>query len=130
MQASFGEFFEDLESALREAVRQLGGNKKVGPMLRPELPIDQASNWLRDCLNATRREKLSPEQVLLLLKLSAQAGFHGAMGFLAFAAGYEVKPIEAEEQEAQLQRDFVNAVDRLESIQRQIKQAQQMRRVA
>lgn len=128
MQLSFGEFFEDLDDALREAVRQLGGHKKVGPVLRPELPMEQASNWLRDCLNTERREKLSPNQVLLIMRLAGQAGFHGLMGFMAFSAGYEApRPVSPEDQEAALQRQFVEAVGALQDIQKQL---QRVRKVA
>lgn len=130
MQASFGEFFEDLEAALGEAVRQLGGNKVVGAKLRPELPADQAGNWLRDCLNPDRREKLSPPQLILLLRLAGQAGFHGAMAFLCSAVGYEApRPISPEDAEAELQRKFISAVEGLQDIQKQLQRAQQMRRV-
>lgn len=131
MQAFFAEFFEDLESALREAVRQLGGNKEVGRLLRPELPVEQAGNWLRDCLNPERREKLSPEQVLLLLRLARDAGFHGAMGFLAFTAGYESpRPVDPNDQEAQLQSSFIDAVGKLEAIQKQLQRVQGLKRVS
>lgn len=131
MQQPFGEFFEDFNDALREAVRQLGGHKQVGLKLRPELPADQAGNWVRDCLNATRREKLSPEQALLVLQMARAVGFHGAMHFLAFTAGYEPpRPAEPDDQEAELQRRFVDAVDGLQEIQKQLQRVQQMRRVA
>ena len=130
MQASIVEFFEDLDDALREAVRQLGGHKKVGPQLRPELPLDQASNWLRDCLNTDRREKLSPQQLLLVMRLAAKQGYHGLMGFVAFDAGYEQpRPVTADDQAAELQRDFVAAVERLDQIQRQMTR-NQVRRAA
>lgn len=131
MQSSFSEFFDDVDDALREAVRQLGGHKKVGPLLRPELPVDQASNWLRDCLNTDRREKLSPHQVLLIMRLAAQAGYHGLMAYVAFAAGYETpRPVDPADQEAELQRKFIDAVEGLQDIQKQLQRVQQMRRVA
>lgn len=131
MQAAFGEFFEDINEALREAVRQLGGHKKVGPQMRPELPMEQAANWLRDCLNPDRREKLSPEQVLMLLRLARTAGFDGAMSYIAFDAGYEPpRPVAPKDQEAELQHAFIDAVERLESIQKQLQRVQQVRKVA
>lgn len=130
MQTPFPEFFEDLNDALREAVRQLGGNKKVGPLLWPELPPGQADGRLRDCLNAERREKLSPEQVLLILLKAREAGFHGAMAYVAGQAGYEApRPVTVDEQEAELQQAFVSAVEKLSAIQAQMGRVQQMRRV-
>lgn len=112
MQESFVEFFEGVSDALREAVRQLGGNKKVGAMLRPELPIDQAESWLRHCLNDDRREKLSPEQVLLILVEARKAGWHGAMAFIASHCGYErPRPVSLEEQENDLQAQILAGLE-------------------
>jgi hypothetical protein len=131
MQTTFTEFFEDINDALREAVRQLGGHKKVGPAMRPELPLESAANWLRDCLNHERREKLSPEQVVLILRMARDTGFHGAMSFVAFSAGYEPPaPISVDEQDAQLQHQFIEAVGKLENIQKQLQRGQQLRRAA
>ncbi len=120
----------DVNDALKEAVRALGGNKKVGSLLRPELPMEQATNWLRDCLNPERREKLSPEQAILILRLARQAGYHAAMTFIAGDIGYEARPVDLADRVAELQRSFVEAVDRLEQIQSQLQRVQAMRRVA
>ena len=131
MQTPFAEFFDDVNDAIREAVRQLGGFKKVGPLLWPELAMEQAGNRLRDCMNADRREKLSLDQFMLILRLARQAGFHGVMGYVAYSTGYEApRPVEPESQEAELQRAFVDAVQCLDGIQKQLQRVQQMRRVA
>lgn len=129
MQVAIGEFFEDVNEALRDAIKALGGNKKVGPVLWPELAMEAAANRLRDCLNPERREKLSPEQFMLILRLARQSGHHSVMQYLAFDAGYEApRPVLVEDQEAQLQRSFVDAVDKLTKIQEQLNRVQ-MRRV-
>lgn len=130
MQTTFGEFYEDLNDALRDVVRQLGGNKRVGALLRPELPLAQAENWMRDCLNPDRREKLSPEQVVLLLVEASKAGAHGCMSFLAMQCGYETpRPVRPEDQEAALQTKFIDAVEQLQGIQQQLARVQSLRRV-
>lgn len=131
MQTPFAEFFEDINDALREAVRQVDGHKKVGAVLRPELPPDGAGNWLRDCLNEARREKLSPEQVVLILRMARDIGFHGAMGFMSFSTGYEPpQPVSVADQEAELQQHFIDAVEKLEGIQKQLQRVQTLRRAA
>lgn len=127
MQLELGVCFESLNDALSSAVNALGGNKKVGTKLRPELLADAAGNWLRDCMNTDRREKLSPEQVLLILRMARQAGFHAAMDWIAFDAGYEAKPVDIESQEAALQSKFIESVNRLASIQEQINVLQKMK---
>lgn len=131
MQLEIGECFESINDALLACVTALGGFKKVGPQLRPELPIDQAAGWLRDCLNASRREKLAPEQVVLILRLARVAGYHATMQFLAFDTGYKAPlPVDPESQEAELQEQFIQAVGVLDRIQGQLQRMQRVRGVA
>lgn len=129
MQLEIGECFEDINDALQAAVKALGGYKKVGPMLWPELG-ETAGNRLRDCLNAGRREKLSPEQVLLLLRKAREAGYHAAMHFVAFDTGYRAQPVDPQSQEAELQERFITAVEHLQGIQAQMQRIQRARAVA
>lgn len=130
MQLEMGEFFESINEALQSAVTSLGGFKKVGPLLRPELSIDQAAGWLRDCLNPSRREKLSPEQVLLIVREANRAGMHAAMNFIAFDCGYKATPVAPQTQEAELQQKFVDAVEGLTAIQSQLQRVQRLRSAA
>jgi hypothetical protein len=49
------------------------------------------------------------------------------MQYLAREAGYaDPQPIDPEDQEAELQRTFIDAVSRLEGIQKQLQRVQQM----
>lgn len=131
MQGSFGEFFDDINDALREAVRALGGVKQVGALLWPEVAPDTAGNRLRDCLNPERREKLSPEQLVFLLRKSREAGYHAAMEFVTYECGYaKPAPVDPSDKLAELQRQFIDAVEGLTQIQAQIQRAQGVRRVA
>ncbi len=127
MQLEIGECFESINDALSSAVTALGGFKKVGPMLRPELQIEQAGGWLRGCLNIGRREKLSPEQVMLILRTARQAGYHAAMNFVAFDAGYKASPVDPQTQEAELQEKFIDAVEGLSAIQAQLQRIQRLK---
>lgn len=103
-------FFDSTSDALRAIVQVLGGYKKVAAQMRPELPADIAAKWLTDCLNPERREKLDPDQFLMLLRLARQAGYHQSMAYVASEVGYEEpRPIEPQDQYAALQREFVNA---------------------
>jgi hypothetical protein len=130
MQTQFAEFFEDINDALREAVRQLGGNKKLGATLRPELPVTQAENWLRDCLNPERREKLSPEQLMLILSMASAEGYHGTMAFIAQMSRYEPpRPVTLEQQEADLQARFIESVDAQQRLLTQMQRLQGLRPV-
>lgn len=130
MQLEIGEFFESINDALNAAITALGGFKKVGPKLRPELSEDTAAQWLRDCLNAGRREKLSPEQFLLILRMAHDAGFHASMNFVAFTTGYRANAVDPETQESQLQEKFIEAVQGLTLIQQQLARMQKLRGVS
>lgn len=102
---------ETLNDALIHVVTGLGGYKKVGVAMRPELSVEQGASWLRDCLNPARREHLAPDQVVLLLKLGRQAGIHAGMGFVAGECGYSVPtPVEPEDERAKLMRLFNESV--------------------
>jgi hypothetical protein len=130
MQQPFEEFFEDINDALREAIRQLGGNKVVGSRLRPELPVNQAEGWLRDCLNDARREKLSPEQVLLIMLWASEAGYHGVMNYVASYARYEMpRPVSAEQQEVDLQTRILEGIERQNKMLEQLQRVQRSRSV-
>lgn len=130
MQLEIGECFENVNDALQAAVKALGGYKKVGPRLRPELGDEAAGNWLRDCLNPARREKLSPEQVVWLLRTAREAGYHAAMHYVAFDTGYKAQPVDPQTQETELQERFIAAVEHLEGIKAQMVRIQRARALA
>lgn len=120
-QQPFPEFYESANDALIDLVKALGGFKPVGARLWPEEPPDRAGNKLRDCLSSDRREKLSLEQALLLLKWARDAGHHGAMAYLCYWVGYDTpRPSNPEDEAAALQREFVSAVEKLGQIQAQL----------
>lgn len=109
-------FHESITDALRDVVMALGGTKKVAVEMRPELPADHAARWLADCLNADRREKLNPDQIFWIMKRGRQVGCHILMNYLAHEAGYNVQPIEPQDEIAELQRNFIEAVAASKSI--------------
>lgn len=124
-------FFDRLEDALAAVIDRCGGRKKFAGEMFPHKPLRDAHNLLDAMLNPERREKFSPAQVVYVSKRGREAGCHAVMQYLAREAGYtDPQPIDPEDQEAELQRTFVDAVSRLEGIQKQLQRVQQMRRVA
>ena len=93
----FAESTRDVQDAVRTAVQFLGGTKKVGHALRPDLGPDAAGRWLNDCLNVDRKERLTPEQLVVVLRMAREAGYHGAFDYLAREAGYKAEPVTPEE---------------------------------
>jgi len=109
--------FDDVLEALGEVVRALGGPKVVGSAMRPELPMDQAAQWVRDCLNANRRERFDPQQVLMLLRKGREANCHAAMHFIADESGYiRPTPLDPKDELAELQRRFIDAAGSVQAI--------------
>lgn len=107
-------FHESITDALRDIVKHLGGVKKVGSEMRPDLTIDNSGRWLSDCLNDDSREKLSPDQVLYLLKRGREIGSHEAMQFIATECGYATpQPIEPEDEKASLMRQYIETAKAL-----------------
>lgn len=104
-------FTEDVNDAMRDVVRALGGNKDVGRKLRPELTPEAAGGWLKDCLNPARRERLDPEQVMWLLREGRRVGCHSLMWFMCDDAAYARPPaLEPQDEAAQLKRDYIESV--------------------
>ena len=81
--------YEDELDAARDVVRRLGGAKKVGPQIWPDKTPDGAARYLLDCLNASRAERMSPSQLLLLMRMGCAAGHHELMSHLLREAGYQ-----------------------------------------
>nr|WP_296021303.1 hypothetical protein [uncultured Acidovorax sp.] len=89
--------YEDELDAARDAVKHLGGAKKVGPLIWPDKAPETAARYLLDCLNGSRAERLSPSQLLLLMRKAREVGFHGLAGYLLREAGY-APPVPVEPQ--------------------------------
>lgn len=113
-------FFEDVQDALREAVRACGGAKVVGAKLWPEKAPEAAGRLLSDCLNPHRAERLAPEQFLLILRMAHAKGFHRAMEYVADSVGYQAVAVEPEDERAQLQRLFNDSVRQQAEILRRL----------
>lgn len=103
---------ECLNQALVECVKAAGGSAIVGPKLWPEKTREAAQRTLLDHLNPERPAKLSPEQVLLILRLSREKGFHGGVDFILDNLGYSrTTPVEPRDEAADLMRRYVESID-------------------
>lgn len=108
--AQFELVIEDINAAMREIVRALGGAEAVGIRLHPEKTPTAAAQVVNDCLNPDRRARFNPEQVWLLFVWARQAGFHSAKRWFDEATGYTPgEPVEPEDERARVQREFIAA---------------------
>lgn len=114
-----------LTLALVEAVKALGGSKVVGCKLWPEKAPDAAQRLLLDCLNDDRPAHLTPEHVVLILRLARQAGHHGAVGWLLAELGYAPPvPVEPADVLGELQREFIAATRQMANMAARIERMQ------
>lgn len=111
-------FVDDYYDAIRAAIEGLGGFKRVGSDLKPDLSVEAAGRWLADCCNVDKREKLALTELAYIRKTARKAGVHVLAAFEAMDAGYAPpQPLSPEDESAQLQRDFIASVKALEVIQ-------------
>lgn len=100
-------FVEDLNDAIRDTIKALGGFKRFGYEMRPDLGVEGAGRWLSDCCNPDRRDKLSPTELAFIRRRGRQQGVHILATYEARDAGYAPpKPIEPEDERAALLREF------------------------
>lgn len=113
---------DSLNEVLVECVKACGGSKQVGPMIWPEKTPDAAQRLLLDCLNEDRPAHLTPDSVLLVLRLARVKGCHVGMNYLAERLGYAPPvPVSAKDRKAELQRDFVAAAEAMAAMLAEIK---------
>lgn len=110
-------FHESFQDALKDCVRALGGAKVVGHAMRPEKTIDDARKWLLNSLDDNRAERLTPDQVLWILRESRKIGCHAGAAYVLRECGYaDPQPIEPDDERAALQREFVQASKSMERL--------------
>lgn len=102
-------FFESAHEALAHVVSVLGGAKKVGSSMRPDLSVDGAARWVLDCLNPERPAQFHPPQVIFLLRAARESGDHVAMQWWASECGYRAEAVEPEDESAELKRKFIES---------------------
>lgn len=103
-------FLEDIYDALKAAVQALGGPKVVGLKLWPHKPMEQARKELLDALNRDNPRKLDPEEVMAVLRMAREAGFHNAKHWMDVELGYAPsQPVEPEDELAKLIRLYLES---------------------
>lgn len=106
---------------MRSVVNSIGGPKEVGRRLYPQKTEDAARRYLLDCLNPDRDHDIGAEGLLTLLRWAREKGAHFAINWICDELGYShPSPIEPEDQRAELQRQFLGGVERLEQLARKL----------
>lgn len=112
-------FYEDVFDVVKAAVQHAGGAKVVAPKLWPTKPVLQAQKELLDCLNRESPRKLCIEELMTVLKLAKEAGFHQAKHWIDEALGYESTPPKNPKVERdRLAEEMARAADNFKNLQR------------
>lgn len=110
-------FHEDVYEALRTDVMACGGTKSVGNALRPKLAVSAAGEWLNNCLNRARAEKLDAEDILFIKRLAKQNGSFATVFFEMDDIGMSHPiSIEPEDEKARLRREFIKAQESMQAM--------------
>lgn len=113
--------YEDELDAARDVVKHLGGAKKVGPLIWPDKTVDGAARYLSDCLNSGRSERLTPSQLLLLMRLGCEGGHHGLAGYFMNEAGYAAPvPVDPRSEAAVLTGRLENLMGEFTTLTRRL----------
>lgn len=111
---------DSLEDAIRATVDAVGGPKHVASELWLSRKIDDGARYLHHCLDSDRPEKLSLGEILWIAKEGRGKGVHTVVSYLCSELGYAPpQPLQPEDEQAELQRQFIRAVEALETIQKQ-----------
>jgi hypothetical protein len=118
-QGSMPLFLEDVFDALRAAVQAAGGAKSVAAQLWPHKPVDQARKDLLDALNRDNARKLCIEEVLALLRMSREQGYHAAKHWIDEALGYQPTPLaDPKVERDRLADELARAADNFKTLTR------------
>lgn len=110
-------FYETASDALGSCILAAGGFKKVAAELWPAMKPESAYARLKACLDDSKHERLSPDEILRVARLGRAAGCHAWAEFCAAELDYAPPvPVDPDDRKAALQREFANGVARLEQL--------------
>lgn len=98
--------WETIEDALKAAIMSQRGYKAVGAKLWPDAAPEAAARKLAHCVDASRLERLSPSQVVFVLRGAREIGYHEPMNFFAADIGYKAEPVTEQDQMVDMHDQF------------------------
>lgn len=117
---------ETIEEAIADDIKVLGGPKAVAGVFYADRTPEQGAALIRPWCLPHRDEEPSPSQLLLLIEMARKkAGFSEIARFIEQRLSCRIQWLDPEDEQSRLQREFVNAVERLHSIQTRIERNDQ-----
>lgn len=118
-------WFDRWEDALRSVLISVYGKgwaqKAAANMSPTDDPIARGK-WLEHALNPERAEKLALAEIVWILRLGRQHGYHDAMFYLTDEASYQRPiPITPEQRRDALREEAAGLAERLESVVRELR---------
>lgn len=114
-------FLEDIYDALQALVQRLGGAKVVAGRVWPHKPPEQARQQLLDCMNRENTRKLDLDELLALLRMGREAGYHDTKHWLDSELGYDPsQPLDPVIQRDRVSEELAGVTERLAQLQRSI----------
>lgn len=112
-------FYESPLDAIGADVAELGGFKKAGPMLWPSKT--DAAGRLRSSLSEDHAQKLDIEELIEIMRLARDVKSNATLNYLAQTLGFKFEWIKPDDAHAELQRQFIDAVNRAEKFGHMLK---------
>lgn len=118
---------ETVEDAIKDDVAVLGGPKEAARHFFPDKSPDQGAAILRAWALENRSERPSPSQFLMLIELArtSDAGVSECARFFEQRLVCRIEWLSPEDEQRRHEREFIEAVTRLEQIQERIVRNQQ-----
>lgn len=117
---------DDIYEALKKGCRAIAlfigkdprsWSKEIGSILWPHKSPEDARDYLLNCLDRDRKEKLDIEQVLWIIRKANDAGCHIPMAFICDDTNYQrTTPIVPQQQVADLQKRYIAAVKEIREL--------------
>jgi len=114
---------ESLNEAIKFTARAIGF-KEIAKELWPAKGPEAAARYLNDCLNPEREQKLSGDEILHIARRGREVGCYLITGFVCSETGFAPPvPVSPEDQQAELQRQFIETAARMEKLAAKITRA-------
>ncbi len=118
-------FHESLNEAIKDCINAVGGAKAVACRLWPEKTPEASHRLLLSCLNDDRPEHLTPDQVVMVLRLARAKGCHIGIAYILRDLGYaDPQAIEPRDEAAELQRAFIASIEQGKQIMARLERLQ------
>jgi len=111
--------------ALHQCIVACGGYKQVGAAIWPNKGLLVAQRSLLNCLNEDRAERLSPDQVMQVLRMARNRGVHVGIAVLCEELSYAPpQPITPQDEAAELHRQFLEAARQMAALAARLEKLQ------